>query len=45
MTTPATATSFSVLAHAHGAGLCLRERVAMPANNLMLVFDREGAAR
>jgi hypothetical protein len=24
-----------------GAGLVLRERVAMPANNLMLVFARE----
>ena len=34
-----------VLAHARGAGLRLRERVAMPANNLMLVFEREGAAR
>ena len=38
-----------VLAHAHGAGLRLRERVAMPANNLMLVFERslepEGAPR
>ena len=33
-----------VLAHARGAGLRLRERVAMPANNLMLVFHREGAA-
>ena len=31
-----------VLAHARGAGLRLRERVAMPANNLMLVFEREG---
>ncbi|MFL6695690.1 MAG: DUF938 domain-containing protein [Vitreoscilla sp.] len=34
-----------VLAHARGAGLRLRERVAMPANNLMLVLEREGAAR
>ena len=34
-----------VLAHARDAGLGLRERVAMPANNLMLVFHREGAAR
>ena len=34
-----------VLAHARDAGLRLRERVAMPANNLMLVFEREGAAR
>ena len=34
-----------VLAHARDAGLRLRERVAMPANNLMLVFQREGAAR
>ena len=33
-----------VLAHARDAGLGLRERVAMPANNLMLVFHREGAA-
>lgn len=31
-----------VLAHARGAGLRLRERVAMPANNLMLVLEREG---
>ncbi len=29
-----------VLAHARHAGLRLRERVAMPANNLMLVFER-----
>ncbi len=28
------------LAHARGAGLRLRERIAMPANNLMLVFER-----
>jgi hypothetical protein len=34
-----------VLAHARDAGLRLRERVAMPANNLMLVFEREGATR
>ena len=34
-----------VLAHARDAGLRLRERVAMPANNLMLVLAREGAAR
>ena len=33
-----------VVAHARAAGLRLRERVAMPANNLMLVFDREGSA-
>ncbi len=33
-----------VLAHARDAGLRLRERVAMPANNLMLVFEREGAS-
>ena len=33
-----------VLAQARDAGLRLRERVAMPANNLMLVFHREGAA-
>ena len=33
-----------VVAHARGAGLRLRERVAMPANNLMLVFEREGAS-
>ncbi|HEY9023493.1 MAG TPA: DUF938 domain-containing protein [Burkholderiaceae bacterium] len=32
-----------VAAHARDAGLRLRERVAMPANNLILVFDREGA--
>jgi SAM-dependent methyltransferase len=31
-----------VLAHARDAGLHLRERVAMPANNLMLIFDRQG---
>jgi hypothetical protein len=29
-----------VVAQARGAGLRLRERVAMPANNLMLVFER-----
>jgi SAM-dependent methyltransferase len=34
-----------VVAHARGAGLRLRERVAMPANNLMLIFEREGAPR
>lgn len=34
-----------VLAHARDAGLRLRERVAMPANNFMLVFDREGTTR
>ena len=33
-----------VVAQARGAGLRLRERVAMPANNLMLVFEREGAS-
>ena len=33
-----------VVAQAHAAGLRLRERVAMPANNLMLVFEREGTA-
>ena len=33
-----------VLAHARDAGLRLRERIAMPANNFMLVFEREGAA-
>ena len=32
-----------VLAHAHDAGLRLRERVAMPANNLVLVLERKGA--
>ena len=32
-----------VAAQAHAAGLRLRERVAMPANNLMLIFEREGA--
>ena len=32
-----------VVAHARDAGLRLRERVAMPANNLMLVFERQGA--
>jgi len=31
-----------VLAQARDAGLRLRERVAMPANNLMLVLEREG---
>ena len=38
-----------VLAHARAAGLRLRERVEMPANNLMLIFERsverEGAPR
>jgi len=34
-----------VLAHARDAGLRLRERAAMPANNLMLVFQREEAFR
>jgi len=33
-----------VVAQARASGLRLRERVAMPANNLMLVFDREGTA-
>ncbi|MBW8779482.1 MAG: DUF938 domain-containing protein [Burkholderiales bacterium] len=32
-----------VVAHAQDAGLRLRERVAMPANNLMLIFERQGA--
>jgi hypothetical protein len=32
-----------VVAHARDAGLRLRERVAMPANNLMLIF--EGVSR
>jgi len=32
-----------VAAQARAAGLRLRERVAMPANNLMLIFEREGA--
>jgi SAM-dependent methyltransferase len=32
-----------VVAHARDAGLRLRERVAMPANNLMLIFERQGA--
>ena len=32
-----------VVAHARHAGLHLRERVEMPANNLMLIFEREGA--
>jgi hypothetical protein len=32
-----------VVAHARVAGLRLRERVAMPANNFMLVFEHEGA--
>jgi hypothetical protein len=30
-----------VLAQAHAAGLRLRERIAMPANNLMLVLERD----
>ena len=34
-----------VAAHARDAGLRLRERVAMPSNNLLLIFDRQGAAR
>lgn len=34
-----------VVAHAREAGLRLRERVAMPANNLTLVFEREGTSR
>jgi SAM-dependent methyltransferase len=34
-----------VVAHARDAGLRPRERVAMPANNLMLIFEREGAPR
>jgi SAM-dependent methyltransferase len=34
-----------VVAHARDAGLRLRERVAMPANNLMLIFEREGVPR
>ena len=38
-----------VVAQAGNAGLHLRERIAMPANNLMLVFersfDRQGASR
>ena len=34
-----------VVAHARNAGLRLRERVAMPANNLMLIFEREGVPR
>ena len=34
-----------VVAQARDAGLRLRERVAMPANNLMLIFDREGVPR
>ena len=33
-----------VVAHARDAGLRLRERVEMPANNLMLIFDREGVS-
>ncbi|HYP30311.1 MAG TPA: DUF938 domain-containing protein [Burkholderiaceae bacterium] len=32
-----------VVTHARDAGLRLRERVAMPANNLVLIFEREGA--
>jgi SAM-dependent methyltransferase len=32
-----------VVAQARDAGLRLRERVAMPANNLMLILEREGA--
>jgi SAM-dependent methyltransferase len=38
-----------VVAHAGDAGLHLRERISMPANNLMLVFERsferQGASR
>jgi len=34
-----------VAAHARDAGLRLRERVAMPANNMILIFEREGAPR
>ncbi|MEP6503134.1 MAG: DUF938 domain-containing protein [Betaproteobacteria bacterium] len=33
-----------VVAQARDAGLRLRERVAMPANNLMLVFERHAAS-
>lgn len=33
-----------VLAQAHGAGLHLRERVALPANNLLLVLAHSGGA-
>jgi hypothetical protein len=33
-----------VRAHARAVGLRLRDRVAMPSNNLMLVFDREGVS-
>lgn len=33
----------AVAAEARGAGLKLRERVAMPANNLLLVWSRVGA--
>ena len=33
-----------VAARARDAGLRLRERIAMPSNNLMLIFDRQGAA-
>lgn len=32
-----------VAAQAQAVGLCLRERVAMPANNLLLVWARSGA--
>ncbi|NUZ07327.1 DUF938 domain-containing protein [Piscinibacter koreensis] len=35
----------TVAEEAAGAGLVLRERVAMPANNLLLVWARAGAAR
>ena len=33
-----------VVTHARDAGLRLRERVAMPSNNLMLIFERQGVA-
>lgn len=34
-----------VLAQAQAVGLCLRERVAMPANNLLLVLEHEAPKR